>query len=35
MNNAVCEKPMANLRTRIDVKFVSNKENYLEWASKI
>ena len=34
MNNAVYEKPMENLRTRIDVKSVSNKENYLEWASK-
>ena len=35
MNNAVYEKPVENLRTRIDVKFVRNKENYLEWASKI
>ena len=25
---------MENLRNRIDVKFVSNKKDYLEWTSK-
>ena len=34
MNNAVYGKTMENLRNRIDVKLVSNKKDYLKWASK-
>ena len=30
MNNAVYEKPMENLRNRINVKLVSNKVDYLK-----
>ena len=35
MNNAVYGKTTKNLRNRIDVKLVSNKKDYLKWASKI
>ena len=34
MNNAVYGKTMENLRNRINVKLVSNKKDYLKWASK-
>ena len=34
MSNAVYGKTMENLRNRIDVKLVSNKKDYLKWASK-
>ena len=34
MDNAVYRKTMGNLRNRIDVKLVSNKKDYLKWASK-
>ena len=34
MNNAAYGKTMENLRNRIDVKLVSNKKDYLKWASK-
>ena len=34
MNNAVYGKTMENFRNRIDVKLVSNKKDYLKWASK-
>ena len=34
MNNAVYGKTMENLRNTIDVKLVSNKKDYLKWASK-
>ena len=34
MNNVVYGKTMENLRNRIDVKLVSNKEDYLKWTSK-
>ena len=34
MNNVVYEKAMKNLRNRITIKLVSNKEDYLKWASK-
>ena len=34
MNNAVYGKTMENLRNRIDVKPISNKNVYLKWASK-
>ena len=34
MNNDVYGKTMENLRNRIDVKLVSNKEDYLKWTSK-
>ena len=34
MNNVVYGKTMENLRNRIDVKLVSNKKDYLKWASK-
>ena len=34
MNNALYGKTMKNIRNRIDVKFVSNKKNYLKWTSK-
>ena len=34
MNNALYGKTMENLRNKIDVKLVSNKKDYLKWASK-
>ena len=34
MSNAVYGKTMENLRNRIDVKLVSDKKDYLKWASK-
>ena len=34
MNNNVYEKPMENVRNRIDVKLVSYKKNYFKWATK-
>ena len=34
MNNAVSGKVMENLRNRVNVKLVSNKEDYLKWISK-
>ena len=34
MNNAVYGKAIENLRNRIDVKILSNKKDYLKWASK-
>ena len=34
MNNAVFGKTMENLRNRIDVKLVSNKNDCLKWTSK-
>ena len=34
MNNAVYRKTMQIVRDRIDVKLVSNKNDYLKWASK-
>ena len=34
MSNAIYEKAIENLRNRIDVKRLSNKEDYLKWTSK-
>ena len=34
MNNTVHGKTMENIRNRIYVNLVSNKKNYLNWASK-
>ena len=34
MNNTAYGKAMENLRNRTDVKFVSNKKDYLKWTSK-
>ena len=34
MNNSVYRKTMENLRSRIDVRLVSNKKGYLKWTSK-
>ena len=34
MNNALYGKTKENLRSRIDVKLVSNKKDYLKWTSK-
>ena len=34
MSNAVYGKTMENVGNRIDVKLVSNKKDYLKWASK-
>ena len=34
MSNAIYEKAIENLRNRIDVKRLSNKEDYLNWTSK-
>ena len=33
MNNVVHDKTMENLRSRINVKLVSNKKDYLKWTS--
>ena len=33
-NNVVYGKTMENVRNRIDLKPVSNKKDYLKWASK-
>ena len=33
MNNVVHGKTMENLRSRINVKLVSNKKDYLKWTS--
>ena len=33
-NNAIYEKTMKNLRSRIDIKLSSNKKDYLKWTSK-
>ena len=35
MKNVVYVEIMENLRNRIDVKLVSNKKDYLKWASKL
>ena len=34
LSNAVYGKAMENLRSRIDVKLVKSKEDYLPWTSK-
>ena len=34
INNAVYGKTMENWRNRIDVRLVSNEEDYLKWTSK-
>ena len=34
MNNAVYGNTMENFRSRIDVRIVSNKNDYLKWTSK-
>ena len=34
MSNAVYSKKMKNLRSRIDVRLVSNEKDYLKWTSK-
>ena len=34
MNNSVCKVTMANLRTRVDEKFVSKRKDYLKWIFK-
>ena len=34
LNNAVNGKTTESLRNRIDVRFVSNKKEFLKWASK-
>ena len=34
MSNAVYSKTMKNLRSRIDVRLVSNEKDYLKWTSK-
>ena len=34
MNNIVDDRPMKNLRNRIDVRFASNEKDYLKWTSK-
>ena len=34
MTNVVNGKTAENVRNRIDVKFVSNKRDYLKWTSK-
>ena len=35
MSNAVYGKTMENLRSRIDVRVISNKTEYLKWTSSI
>ena len=34
MNNTIYGKRMENFRNRIDVRLVSNKNDYLKWTSK-
>ena len=34
MNNAVYGKVIENLRNRINIKLVTNREDYLKWTSK-
>ena len=34
MSNIVDDRPMKNLRNRIDVRFASNEKDYLKWTSK-
>ena len=34
MNNAEYGKTMENMRNRTDVRFVSNRKDYLKWMSK-
>ena len=34
MNNALYSEAMKNVRTRIDIRLVSNKKDYLKWTSK-
>ena len=34
MKNSIYRKKIENLRNRIDVKYVSDKKDYLKWTSK-